>query len=346
MLLGSTPLGAIPVGAAPGSSSTPVYLTGIAVTVGPGRAKLIGRVSIKGEALIVGSAKTVIKTKISSISGRALLDPIARARITPRMAVGGISLLTPQAHGKVLLRFPLYTGGRAFLTTVAGGSLVLIGATLPIFPVLLPLAWPVHKKPILASRATTGATGRETQLAAAAFPRWAFTLTYGGGSSWLRDQTQNIVPDSTKLGLTEFEQLSALFIYCKGSFGEFYYEDPDDNSRSKAPIAVGDGTTTSFPIYVPWGFGPFSPSFFYPVGGINTIDAVYIDGVVQSTSTYTLDTTRTQLIFNSPLVKDTIITADFHFYFRCRFLDDHLDFNQWGQNMWECAEVRFESVKP
>ena len=217
--------------------------------------------------------------------------------------------------------------------------------TLPIFPVLPPLAWSVHKKPILASRVTTAATGRETQLAAAAFPRWAFTLTYGG-SSWLRDQTQNITPDPTKLGFIEFEQLSALFIYVQGSYGEFYYDDPDDDSRLAAPIAQGDGTTTEFPVYVPWGFGPFSPSFYYPVGGISSIDAVYFDGVALPVDNYSLDDTRTQLTFLSAPPAGTIISADFHFYFRCRFLDDHLDFVQWAQNLWECAEVRFESVKP
>ena len=99
-------------------------------------------------------------------------------------------------------------------------------------------------------------------------------------------------------------------------------------------------------VYLILGFGPFSPSFYYPVGGINTIDAVYFNNVAQPVSSYTLDNTRTQLVFYAPPSSGTVITADFHFYFRCRFLDDHLDFSQWAQNLWECPEVRFESVKP
>jgi hypothetical protein len=37
---------------------------------------------------------------------------------------------------------------------------------------------------------------------------------------------------------------------------------------------------------------------------------------------------------------------DLHFYFRCRFLEDHLDFSQILLNRWEAKEVKFESVKP
>lgn len=345
MLLGSAPVGAIPVGAKPGFTITPAFLSGAALTVGSGKAKALSIQSIGGEALTVGSAKALAKALSSSISARAFLGSSGQSLIRLHSHSGASGLLTPQASAKALVRIPVFIGGRAFLTAVASGSLVVTGSSLPIFPILPPLAWPVHKKPIMASRATTAVTGRETQLAAAAYPRWAFILTYGG-SSWLRDQTQNIVPDPTKLGLTEFEQLTALFIYCKGAYGEFYYEDPDDNSRAAAPIGIGNGSATSFPIYVPWGFGPFSPSFFYPVGGINTIENVYFNGIVQPTSAYGLDITRTQMTFSVPPGLGTVITSDFHFYFRCRFLDDHLDFTQWAKNLWECQEVRFESVKP
>jgi len=215
----------------------------------------------------------------------------------------------------------------------------------PVFPVLPPLAWPVHKKPLLASRATKAATGRSTKLACAVFPRWAFTLTYGG-NSWLRDQTQNIVPDPTLSGYTELEQLSGLFLACRGSYGEFYYNDPDDDSRLAQLVATANGTSTTYPLYYSWGSGPFTPAFYAPVGGINTIDAVYFNGVAQSPSDYTTDATNTQLVFASAPTAGVVITADFHFYFRCRFLDDTMVFSQFAKNKWEVKEVRFESVKP
>lgn len=213
----------------------------------------------------------------------------------------------------------------------------------PVFPVLAPLAWSVHKKPLMASRVTAAMSGRENQLACAAYPRWAFTLTYGG-DSWLRDQTQNITPGPNAIGQTELEQLSGLYLACLGPYGEFYYSDPDDNSRSNQFVANANSTTT-FPLYYTWGSGPFSPSFTAPVSGIQTLDAVYINDVEQNPLSYSLDSTRTMLVFNvAPAVG--VITADFHFYYRCRFLDDQMEYSQWAQNLWEVKQVQFESVKP
>lgn len=345
MILGSAPVGAIPVGAAPGSTTTVVLLTARAQLGGSGNARTIVRASTKGAASLLGSGHTRLVSGASLVA-RASLIGSGHGRLGIRsVSLKGTALLMLKGGAKPVLVNPHFIGTANNLGGFASAKAGLTAITIPIFPVLAPLAWSVHKKPISASRVTTAITGRENQLAATAYPRWAFTLTYGG-SSWLRDQTQNISPDMTKLGYTEFEQLSGLFIFVKGAFGEFYYNDPDDNSRLTAPIGQGNGSATSFPIYVPWGYGPFSPSFFFPVGGINTIDAVYINGAIQPSTSYSVDFTRTQLVFNSAPPSGSIITADFHFYYRCRFLDDHLDFSQWAKNLWECAEVRFESVKP
>lgn len=137
-------------------------------------------------------------------------------------------------------------------------SYIFFPSPTPVFPTLESVGYSLHKKPILASRVIIGSTGREVQLACAAYPRWSFVLTYG----WLRDQTQNITPDTTLLGYQEFQAISGLFLLCKGTYGEFYFEDPDDNSRLGANVGWGDGTTTTFQLYYPWGSGPFSPSFY------------------------------------------------------------------------------------
>jgi uncharacterized protein (TIGR02217 family) len=214
----------------------------------------------------------------------------------------------------------------------------------PLFPALPSQGWSVHKKPIMSSRATTAITGRETKLACCVSPRWAFTVTYGG-SAWLRDETQNIVPDPTLAGFAELEQISGLFLACRGAYGEFYYNDPDDNSRTLAPVATAGGAQSSFTLSVPYGNGPFTPSFVMPVGGINTIQGVYANGVLLDPSNYTIDATNTMIVFGPPPTKGTVLTASFSFYFRCRFLDDQQLYSEFAQNLWEAKEIRFESVK-
>lgn len=215
----------------------------------------------------------------------------------------------------------------------------------PVFPVLAPLTWSVVRGIMYSSQVSTAISGREIQLARAVYPRFKFTLKYGG-ESWLREQTQNITPYAPLIGNTELEQLSGLFLQCRGSYGEFYYNDPDDNSRAGVSVGTGNGTTTTFQLFYPFGTGPFSPPFSMPITGINTIDNVYFNGIVQSPSLYSMDATNTKLVFTTPPGANVVITADFHFYFRCRFEKDESQYEQWAKNLWENSEVSFISVKP
>lgn len=217
----------------------------------------------------------------------------------------------------------------------------------PLFPALPPLTWSVHKKPVMSSNVTTAISGREMQLARAAYPRWVFTLKYSG-ESWLRDQTQNIVTDPRLAGFTELQQLSGIFLACLGSYGEFYYNDPEDNYRANDAFALGTGADNNFPILFSWGAGPFTPKLFMPVGGINELFNVYVDGIPQNFGSYQVDPTRTILQFLDGGIPGpgSVISADFSFYYRCRFMEDNLDFMQWAPNLWENKETQFESVKP
>jgi uncharacterized protein (TIGR02217 family) len=216
----------------------------------------------------------------------------------------------------------------------------------PIFPVLPPLTWSVHKKFVSSSRAITAVTGRGVQVATAAYPRFQFTLSYGGDNSWLRDQTQNITPEPQLAGYNELAEIIGLYVACLGPYGEFYYTEPDDCSRLGAAVGAGDGTTTTFQLYVPWGSGPYTPAFYSPCTGINTINNVYFNGVVQSPTLYSVDATNTMLVFTTAPGSEVVITCDFSFYYRSRFMNDNLTTSQWAQNLWNVKEVQFESVKP
>lgn len=226
-------------------------------------------------------------------------------------------------------------------------SFIQFPAITPVFPTLAPLTWSTHKEPSFKSTVSKAVTGRETQLIRAVYPRWEFTLSYGE-DAWLREETQNILPDPRLLGKTELQQISGLFLQCFGAFGEFYYLDPNDNSRI---IGLGDNdaVTTVYPLFYTWGTGPFTPSFTAPVSGIESIISVYIGTTLQDPSTYGVDSTNTQLVFVEPPPLALIgqpITVAFIFYFRCRFLTDMQEYDQWAKNLWENKEVTFQSVKP
>jgi hypothetical protein len=161
----------------------------------------------------------------------------------------------------------------------------------------------------------------------------------------LREQTQNITPEPP-VGYTEWQQLCGLFLQCLGAYGEFFYTDPDDNSRFNVPCGITDGGSFQYPLYYSWGVGPFTPPMTIPVGGVKTLDAVYLNNVPVNPANYALDSTRTLLQFNFiPTIGQTL-SVDLHFYFRCRFLEDAELYEQWAKNLWENKELKFWSVKP
>jgi uncharacterized protein (TIGR02217 family) len=219
----------------------------------------------------------------------------------------------------------------------------------PVFPSLPVQGWSVYKKPIMMSDVTAAVSGREVLLIRAAYPRWDFEVTFGT-DGWLREQTQNAAVYAPLAGKRELEQISELFLSCLGSYGEFYFSDPQDNSRLAQTVGTGTGSATVFPLYYYWGDPVALPGgfleFYAPVSGINAVQTVYFNGAPISPAFYTIDATNTALVFSPAPGSGVVITADFTFYFRCRFVDDKQDYSQWAKNLWEYRSCKFRSVKP
>ena len=217
----------------------------------------------------------------------------------------------------------------------------------PIFPALPVVGFPVRKSPIFTAWEHKSVSGMQYQTARQIYPNWDFQLQYGD-SAWLREQTQNNPIYTANSPFREFEAISQLFLSCLGSYGEFWYDDPEDNSRAGQVIGLGDGSTTIFRIMRTWGFGPLAR--LEPVGGVSLGQpiTVYFNNVSQSSSLYTItnDLTGSHLNFSSAPGAGVVITMDFSFYFRCRWKDDNQQYDQWATNLWQYGHCEFRSVKP
>ena len=219
----------------------------------------------------------------------------------------------------------------------------------PLFPQLPGRGWSVHKRPTWASNVSVHINGREKVAARQAFPLWEFELTH----EVLREQTQNIIPYQNLAGFTELEQLSELFLSCYGQYGEFYYEDLDDNSRAQQVIGVGNGLQNRFSIFRSWGsqgaFGNLLTLDLVAALNNNHPINVYINGALQNPSTYALTnfaSTYAYLIFTTFVPSmHTVITMDFYYYYRCRFIEDIHDYNQFYKNLYELRSCKFRTVK-
>lgn len=208
----------------------------------------------------------------------------------------------------------------------------------PVYPSIPGLVFPINKRPTFASLVFTAVSGRETRSAQQAYPLWEFELTY----DFLKDQTQNSTPFMQNAGRQDLQQISELFYACNGQYGQFYFEDASDNSRTGQVIGTGDGSTTQFVAVRNWGNGALAVP--EPVGGINTLLDVYFNGTPVSSADYSFS--GNVITFASAPANGVTISIDFTFYYLCRFIEDMHDYSEFMKNLWELKSCKFRSVKP
>lgn len=215
----------------------------------------------------------------------------------------------------------------------------------PQFPALPVQGFPVKKTPIFSAFQHRSVSGKQYSSARQAFPNWTFELQYGN-DAWLREQTQNIALYRPNSPYTEFEAISQLFLSCYGKYGEFWYDDPEDDSRAGQPIATGNGAALTFRAVRTWGLSPLAR--IEPVGAVNSGQPwkVYENGV-DETANYSLSADSASFVrTGSPPASGVAITADFSFLYRCHFAEDNQQYDQFLYQLWQLGQCKFMSVKP
>lgn len=221
--------------------------------------------------------------------------------------------------------------------------------TIPIFP-LQPFTYPgfsVRRRPTFSTTSISGKQGREVQTFQQDTTLWEFELTY----EVLRDETQNVVRDTQfqVKGKDELQQLLEFYLACGGPYGEFLFWDSTDNSRAAQFIGDGDGTITLFP-FIRSIIGDNQLTYSDQVGAVN-IDQpiiVYINGspVAPGPSTWTVSADLLSLVFTSAPAMGDVIAATFEYYYRCAWMTEEQDFEEFAYNWWSSQSVKFRAVNP
>jgi len=193
-----------------------------------------------------------------------------------------------------------------------------------VYPVLPGLTYTVHRQPTWKTQIQTSISGRETRIRRWLFPKYQYSLAY----EFLRETTP----------LTEFSTLLGFFNEHGGSFDTWLFDDVDDNSIANQQIGVGDGTDKTFQLVRSFG------GFVDPVTAPNAVSAVYINGVLQA-SGWSVDSSTGILTFVTAPGAGLSIAATFTFYWRCRFVDDQIDFEKFQNKLWQIGQVDFITVK-
>ena len=202
-----------------------------------------------------------------------------------------------------------------------------------IFPALPGLAWSVTKTPTFQTRIQRAVSGRELRALDYPYPLWQFALVY------------DFLRDNPAAGYDELRTLLGFFMLCQGAFRTFLFQDPSDWQIDGQQIGVGDASTTAYQLQRTMGTSLPGGGFWEPITAPNVVSAIYLNGISQAPTTYSVDPTTGLVTFATPPGSGLIITADFTYFFRCRFIDDKYDFENFMYRLWQLKKLTFISVR-
>ena len=203
-----------------------------------------------------------------------------------------------------------------------------------VFPTLPGLAWSVTKTPTFQTRIQRAASGRELRALDYPYPLWQFALVF------------DFLRDNPTAGYDELRTLMGFFMLCQGAFGTFLFQDPSDFQVSGQQIGTGNASTSIFQLQRAMGTTLPNGGFFEPITAPNVVGAIYLNGITQNPASYSVDSNTGLVTFNTAPGSGLIINADFTYYFRCRFIEDRYDFENFMYRLWQLKKLTFISVRP
>jgi hypothetical protein len=212
--------------------------------------------------------------------------------------------------------------------------------TLPVFPLAatLPgLGYSVKWSPVFFNQSFKAMNGASIDIGLSPYPLHNFELTF----NFLRDAPS----------YTERQILMGFFAMVNGPLGRFLFYNVDDGTVTATStgygqtLQLGDGLTTTFTIGRSLGAGAYiAPP--EPVGYVFPVSAVYWNGVLQSSGSYTVTTTALgaqAITFSGAPPSNTVIGITMVFYYYCKFADDTMTFDKFVDMIWSCQSVKIQS---
>lgn len=192
------------------------------------------------------------------------------------------------------------------------------------------IGWSIHRRPTNSTRISTAASGREVRTPLYATPLYEFEMIY----DVLNSDAANF-----QAALAQSLQLiMGFFLSCQGQYAAFLFTDPDFNTAKGASCGTGDGSTLVFPLMRQ--IGPYSEQ----VQAANVVSQIYFNGVAQSSAGWSVQNGN-QIQFASAPPSGALITADFTYYFVCRFIDDVHDYEEFMYKLHTLQSLKIRSVR-
>lgn len=193
------------------------------------------------------------------------------------------------------------------------------------------LSWNVRQTPQFNTLTQRSVNGRELRAALMAYPLWNIELTY------------DVLRDADYGSYTELETIVWFFLARQGAFDNFLWVNPNDKTASgstNANMGTGNASNLTFQLARQRGAGGFT--FNEPINNVTAVSTITFNGVTQNTANYT--TGNTGLItFNSTTRpgNGVLVAWTGTYYYKCRFLQDAPDFDNFMRGLWELKSLSF-----
>lgn len=188
-----------------------------------------------------------------------------------------------------------------------------------VFPTLPGLEWAVVKTPAWNTKIQKAVSGKELRAAFFSYALYRFKMSF----SVLRASS----------AYAELQTLMGFVNGRKGSFDNFLYTDPTDNTVTGQSIGIGNGSNRFFQLVRAYGGNA------EPVMNINGTPTIKINGVTQTPTThYTIDGYGYVTFVTAP-ANGAAVTWDGAYYYRCRFAADENDFENFMYQLWSTKRI-------
>ena len=193
-----------------------------------------------------------------------------------------------------------------------------------IFPKLPGIKWGSTRTPTWSTKVQTSTSGRELRAGYWSYPRWKYSLSY----EVLRANA-----------LQELQQLVGFFNARQGQLDSFLFDDPNDNAVQAQTFGIVQAGVSRYQLARSYG------------GWVEPVTAPKPNPVIKAGSTtlnpgthYTLGPDGTVTLLGGASAGQALTwTGGFHW--RCRFLHDSADFEEFLHMLWSAKKIEFQTVK-
>lgn len=202
------------------------------------------------------------------------------------------------------------------------------------FPATLPgLGWSVTRKPTFKTLTQQAVGGQEARLSLWKNPLWEFELTF----DYLKDvSVLNNAP-------TPLAVLMGFYLQAQGAGQDFLLrladltQNPSDGAIAGQAIGTGDGTATNFQLVR--SIGAWQEDIQNP----DAVSNIYVNGAEQDSGW--LIAPNGIITFAAAPAAGAIITADFTWFYRVRFADDSLEFENFSFLLYQLQQLNLIQVR-